>query len=293
MSPVWVKLGDFGVSKRILAEATTTLHTQVSTPVYSAPEVLGLDPNSETSNYTNSVDIWSLGCVIYELLAGAKLFVSEFQLCRYFYGTWPFPEERLRVLSPPTGDTGISLLKAMLAIQPGDRPTATGALRNQWLTGLPSDDEGGRDDKDKGTHSGDRSTLSRKRKKRLATNNEPKERNERDAIIPEGTKRITGGANFGANTGSKMGDDLIIPENSLDTSMMALSDTSPNESLVVQTGSRKQDIVSHNPQATHSKSHKRMRKKQIRHTPQTCRQSMTQRTTLTLLTKHSLTRIVC
>jgi len=93
MSPVWVKLGDFGVSKRILAEATTTFHTQVSTPVYSAPEVLGLDPNSETSNYTDSVDIWSLGCVIYELLAGAKLFVSEFQLCRYFYGTWPFPEE--------------------------------------------------------------------------------------------------------------------------------------------------------------------------------------------------------
>jgi len=285
MSPVWVKLGDFGVSKRILAEATTTFHTQVSTPVYSAPEVLGLDPNSQTSNYTNSVDIWSLGCVIYELLVGTKLFVSEFQLYRYFYGTWPFPEESLRVLSSPTNDTGISLLRTMLAIQPGGRPTATGALRNQWLTGFRNDDEGSRDDQDKGTQRGHRSTLSRNRKKRLATNNEPKERNERDAIIPEGTKRIPGGANFGANTGSKMGD-LTIPENSLDTSMMALSDTSPTDSLVVQTGSRKQEIVSHNAQATHSKSPKRMRKKQIRHTPQTCHQSMTQHTTLTLLTKH-------
>ena len=87
MSPVWIKLGDFGVSKRILAQATTTLHTQVLTQVYSAPEVLGLDSNSETSDYTNSVDIWSLGCVIYELLVGTKLFVSEFQLYRYFYKT--------------------------------------------------------------------------------------------------------------------------------------------------------------------------------------------------------------
>jgi len=282
MCPVWVKLGDFGVSKRILAGATTTFHTQVSTPVYSAPEVLGLDPNSETSNYTNSVDIWSLGCVIYELLAGAKLFVSELQLYRYLYGTWPFPEESLRVLSPPTDDTGISLLKAMLAIQPGDRPTATGALRNQWLAGLGGDDEESGDDKDKRTQSRDGSTLSRKRKKKVSTNNEPKKRNERDAIILEGAKPIPGGANFGANTESEMSDDLTIAENSLDASMIMLSDTLRTESLVV----RKSEIVSHNPQATHSKSPKRMRKKQIRNTPQTCRQSMTQRTTLTLLTKN-------
>ena len=73
MSPVRVKLGDFGISKQIQPQATTALHTQVSTRIYAAPEVLGLDSNSETSVYTNSVDIWSLGCVIYELLAGTTL----------------------------------------------------------------------------------------------------------------------------------------------------------------------------------------------------------------------------
>src|ERR1700759_5714680 len=136
MSPVWVKLGDFGVSKRILAQTTTTLHTQVSTQIYSAPEVLGLDPNSETSDYTNSVDIWSLGCVVYELLVGTKLFVSEFQLSGYFYGKWPFPEGKLKGLSPPMDDFGISLLKSMLLIQPEDRPTAARALCHGWLAGL-------------------------------------------------------------------------------------------------------------------------------------------------------------
>ncbi|KAG0643271.1 kinase-like domain-containing protein, partial [Tuber brumale] len=132
MSPVWVKLGDFGISKRILAQDTTTLHTQVSTQVYGAPEVLGLDSNSETSDYTNSVDIWSFGCVVYELLAGRRLFVSEGQVSRFYFGKWPFPEDELKGLSPPTDDVGISLLKCMLAIQPKDRPTAASALMHAW-----------------------------------------------------------------------------------------------------------------------------------------------------------------
>ncbi|CUS11460.1 unnamed protein product, partial [Tuber aestivum] len=136
MSPVWVKLGDFGISKWIPAEATTTFHTQVSTPIYSAPEVLGLDSHSETSDYTNSVDIWSLGCVIYELLVGKRLFVSESQVFRYYLGGWHFPEGELKGLSPPTNNVGISLLKSMLTIQPENRPTAAGALGHAWLMGL-------------------------------------------------------------------------------------------------------------------------------------------------------------
>ncbi|CUS11449.1 unnamed protein product, partial [Tuber aestivum] len=133
MSPVWVKLADFGISKRIQAQDTTTFHTRVSTLVYSAPEVLGLDSNSETSDYTNSVDIWSLGCVIYELLSGSKLFTSEGLVSRYYFGRLPFPEGKLKELSPPVGDTVISFLKSMLLIQPEDRPTAAGALRHSWL----------------------------------------------------------------------------------------------------------------------------------------------------------------
>jgi len=136
------------VSKRIRAQVTTTFHTQVSTQVYSAPEVLGLDSNSETSNYTNSVDIWSLGCVIYELRAGAKLFISEIQVSRYYFGKWPFPEDTLKALSCPTGDAGISFLKSMLLIQPEDRPTAARALRHFWLAGLKSDTENSGDDQD-------------------------------------------------------------------------------------------------------------------------------------------------
>jgi len=283
MSPVWVKLGDFGVSKRVLPQATTTFHTQVATPVYSAPELLGLDSNSETSNYTNAVDIWSLGCVIYELLVGSKLFTSEFQLCRYFSGTWPFPDEKLRGLSPPTDDTGISLLKTMLAIEPGDRPTATGALGNPWLTGLKIDNKRSRDDKDEKITRRDRSTISRKRKSRLATHYEPKREPEREPITHEGAKHIPGGADLGANIGSKKRGDFTIEEYPFDISTITLPDTSPTEGLVVRAGHSNSELVSHNFGETHSTSLKRVRKSQIHNIPQTYRQSRTQNTILTLL----------
>ncbi|PUU81823.1 kinase-like domain-containing protein [Tuber borchii] len=114
-------------------------------PVYSAPEVLGLDSNNEVSDYTNFADIWSLGCVIYELFVGTKLFISEGQVSRYYFGKWPFPEDTLKRLSPPIDDPGISLLKSMLIMQPEDRPTPADALSHGWLAFLRSDEEDNRD----------------------------------------------------------------------------------------------------------------------------------------------------
>jgi len=246
------------VSKRILTPATTTFHTQVSTQVYSAPEVLGLDSNSETSNYTNSIDIWSLGCVIYELLIGTKLFLAEGQVSRYYFGKWPFPEDKLIGLSPPISVFGVSLLKSMLEIQPEDRPTAADALRNPWLTELKNDSEGSGGDKDEGT-------LSRKRKNGRAIYNEPKRRSGRNLTTQQGAVRrasLAGGAR------SETGCDPTTGESALDPSMMTLS--ASTESLA---------------RATRSKSTKSARQKQIGNIAQECHPSRTQNTTLTLLTK--------
>ena len=168
MSPVCVKLGDFGASKWIQAPATTTLHTQVSTPLYGAPEVQGLDSNAETSIYTNSVDIWSLGCVIYELLGGIKFFISAHQVSCYLIQEMPFLEERLRRLPRSTDDTGISLLKSMLSIQPRDRPTAADALNHVWLAGLTGGNEQSRGDEGRTPRSRGEATPRRQFKNTLA-----------------------------------------------------------------------------------------------------------------------------
>lgn len=55
-----IKLGDLNVSK---VQKQKLMRTQTGTPYYASPEVWQDKP------YDNKCDIWSLGCVIYELAA--------------------------------------------------------------------------------------------------------------------------------------------------------------------------------------------------------------------------------
>lgn len=57
-----VKLGDFGLS-RILNENENFAETLVGTPYYMSPELI------KGNKYNRKSDIWSLGCLIYELCA--------------------------------------------------------------------------------------------------------------------------------------------------------------------------------------------------------------------------------
>ena len=288
MSPVWVKLGDFGVSKRILAEGSTSLHTPVSTQAYSAPEVLGLDSNSETSDYTNSVDIWSLGCVIYELLVGKRLFPSQGQVFLYYFEKLPFPEDKLKGLSPPTDDIGISLLKSMLLIQPEDRLTAAGALDHEWLAGIHSDNEGSGGDQDQVTQGRDASTPSGKRKNSLPTHDRSKKRrSRRNQITPDDIRNIPGGVALGAGAGSQRGGDISTQKTVIDTSVMTLSraDAASSKSSGVETGPRKSELMPHNSQATDSNGPNALRETDIGYIPQTFPQGSTPNTKLNPLTK--------
>eukprot|EP01035_Chromulina_nebulosa_P019583 gene19583-25486_t len=54
------KLGDFGVS-RVLRNTSELASTQIGTPYYMSPEIM------EGKKYNSKTDIWSLGCVLYEL----------------------------------------------------------------------------------------------------------------------------------------------------------------------------------------------------------------------------------
>lgn len=63
----YVKVGDFGVS-RILSNAENRASTVVGTYEYLAPEMIKEEP------YDNKVDIWALGVILYELVAGYRPF---------------------------------------------------------------------------------------------------------------------------------------------------------------------------------------------------------------------------
>jgi NIMA (never in mitosis gene a)-related kinase len=55
-----VKLGDFGIAK-VLAHTFQVCRTQIGTPYYLSPEIC------QGRNYNAKTDIWSLGCILYEL----------------------------------------------------------------------------------------------------------------------------------------------------------------------------------------------------------------------------------
>ncbi|GBP55695.1 hypothetical protein EVAR_18988_1 [Eumeta japonica] len=71
------KLCDFGLA-RIMTNATHILTSIKGTPLYMAPELIDEKP------YDHQADLWSLGCIVYELLAGQPPFctMSIWQLIR-------------------------------------------------------------------------------------------------------------------------------------------------------------------------------------------------------------------
>jgi len=56
-----IKIGDFGISK-ILTDTEQFAETMVGTPYYLSPEIC------KKNQYREKSDIWSLGCVLYELM---------------------------------------------------------------------------------------------------------------------------------------------------------------------------------------------------------------------------------
>jgi serine/threonine protein kinase len=62
-----IKISDFGLA-RLLTSLSEMASTECGTPTTIAPEIL------EGKKYTYSADIWSLGCVFYELWVGVSPF---------------------------------------------------------------------------------------------------------------------------------------------------------------------------------------------------------------------------
>lgn len=132
-SPEWdIRIGDFGISKRINLTDSTALVTQTGTPHFRAPEIDGF-VDEDNYEYTNAVDIWSLGCAIFWIMTKEVPFPSSNRRFGFAEGTSPFPVENL--IARDVTDQGIEFLKMLISADPLKRPTSLAALEAPWITG--------------------------------------------------------------------------------------------------------------------------------------------------------------
>ena len=89
-----MKLADFGLSKRLTN--TTGYNTRAGTQSYMAPEILDfLNLYEPGLDYTDAVDIWSTGCIVYRLIIGVVPFPLSTLLMKYCKDKSLFPYNAL------------------------------------------------------------------------------------------------------------------------------------------------------------------------------------------------------
>ncbi|POM62013.1 NEK protein Kinase [Phytophthora palmivora] len=127
-----VVLGDFGTSKLLTPtgsehdfEVQGLTSTVVGSPLYMSPEQLEGEP------YGFATDIWSLGCVLYEMLSGGKppFGAPSYPAVVYRITQGEYDPLDTSRISPEARD----LMANMLQKAPQSRPNITQVLQSTWL----------------------------------------------------------------------------------------------------------------------------------------------------------------
>src|SRR5271155_2926404 len=83
-SNVW-KIADFGITTEGTSGRALTTVASRGTASYRAPELL----DASKSTYTRQVDIWALGCIIFELAFNKKAFSDDISVLSYALSKQP------------------------------------------------------------------------------------------------------------------------------------------------------------------------------------------------------------
>ena len=160
-----MKVADFGLARSLITKEVDTqplLTDYVATRWYRAPEIL-----LGSNKYTKGVDMWSVGCILAELLLGKPVFPGTStlnQLDRVMEITGrPTPDDidainsplaatmleslpptrkkNLRDMFPTASDEALDLVKTLLQFNPSKRLTAEQALKHPYVTQFHNPDD--------------------------------------------------------------------------------------------------------------------------------------------------------
>ena len=134
LSKAIFKIGNFHFSKKL--DENALAHSFVGAPIYMDPHMLFKSNQQNEEGYDYSVDIWSLGCVCYELLSGTTPFDGEsFEdlVAKVKAGTYKFSKNLN--LSKEV----ISFITGMLQYNIGKRLGIEDIVKHEFLTKNVSD----------------------------------------------------------------------------------------------------------------------------------------------------------
>jgi len=109
-----VKLADMGIARLLSPEALTATLTLRGTPRYVSPE------QARGDQVDSRADLYSLGCVLFEMLTGRTPFEGNLAALSYAHVHTPAP--RVRSLDPTIPAGMDELVAAMLEKDPANRP---------------------------------------------------------------------------------------------------------------------------------------------------------------------------
>ena len=137
-----VKLADFGIAKAVQDDTENMLKTMPAqvfgTPAYMSPEQI-----KDASSVDARADIWSLGVVLFEMLAGARPYPAKnvVEVAAFLLSPKPFPD--IRVFKAPAAHVPAQQQTAVtMAVQSTTvtQPTvATQATRVTTMSGSPNE----------------------------------------------------------------------------------------------------------------------------------------------------------
>ncbi|PHT57684.1 Mitogen-activated protein kinase 4 [Capsicum baccatum] len=150
-----LKIGDFGLART--TSETDFMTEYVVTRWYRAPELL-----LNCSEYTGAIDVWSVGCILGEIMTREPLFpgkdyVQQLRLItellgspddaslqflrsdnarRYVRQLPQYPKQQFTARFPSMSPLAVDLLEKMLVFDPTRRITVDEALRHPFLSSL-------------------------------------------------------------------------------------------------------------------------------------------------------------
>jgi len=128
------KVADFGLVKLVIGDngpmSKTRTGSAMGTPAYMAPEQC-----HDAKNVDHLADVWSVGVILWELLAGKPCFEAD-SLVRMMVAVTSGEFEPIRRAAPGAPERMLQAVEQAMVVDPDKRVQNISALRDIWLSDI-------------------------------------------------------------------------------------------------------------------------------------------------------------